>query len=150
MQPSHSKKTLETVALPVVEERLRFSRSIEETGPVCVRTESEQSDEHLELERFDETAEVERVPFNRMAGERRGPWMQGDVLVVPAYREVAVVERRLMLVEQLHTRRRSTRLLVQRVVPGGRQRAVVERRSADGSWAEPGFSVDPSTQTGEQ
>ena len=150
MQPDNPTEPLETVALPVVVERLAISRSIQETGAVLARIESEQFAAHLELERFDETAEVERVPFDRMAKERREPWMQGDVLVVPVYREVAVAERRLMLVEQLHIRRRSTRLLVQKVVSGGRQRAVVERRSADGPWAEPGFSVDPSTQTGEK
>jgi stress response protein YsnF len=64
----------------------------------------------------------------------REPWHEGDVLVVPVYEEV--IERRLVLKEEirLHRQRFSTSHTEQ--VPLRRQRAVVERRQADGSWAE--------------
>ena len=149
MQPAdNAPRPLDT--LLVVEERLTVSKSVEETGAVRVRIESEQHDEHLTLEHIDDTVEVERVSVDRPVDARREPWVEGEVLVVPVYREVTVVERRLVLVEELHVRRRSTRSVVQEVIPLVRQRAVVERRSADGSWAEDSVPVDPPTQSGEK
>lgn len=149
MQPTPPTPPTEVEILPIVEERLTLSRKVEETGAVRVRIVSERFEEQIELERLEHTAEIERVAIDPRVEERREPWNEGDVLVVPVYREVAVVERRLMLVEELHIRRRSTRSLVQEVVPVVRQRAVVERRGVDGSWTESGHSVDPSTQSGE-
>jgi stress response protein YsnF len=57
---------------------------------------------------------------------------EGDVVIVPVLEEVLVVEKRLVLKEELHIRRDATRENVEVPVTLRKQRAVIERLTADG------------------
>jgi stress response protein YsnF len=83
--------------------------------------------------------DVERRPRDEAVGERREPWLDGEVLVVPVYEEVLVTERRLVLREEIRLVRRRESRTEHHEVPLMRQRAVLERRGPDGQWRpEPG------------
>ncbi len=58
---------------------------------------------------------------------------EGDLLIVPVVEEVLVVEKRLVLKEELHIRRRVETESVEVPVELRRQRAEVERVPADES-----------------
>ena len=122
------------VTLPVVREELHVGTRTEEVGALRVRVLTEEHSELLEQSLVQESVVVERVPVGVQVAQPREPWHEGDVLVVPVYEEVS--ERRLVLKEEirLHRQRFSTSHTEQ--VPLRRQRAVVERRQPDGSWAE--------------
>jgi uncharacterized protein (TIGR02271 family) len=53
----------------------------------------------------EEEVAVERVPVNRFVSAVQPVRQDGDVTVVPVYEEVLVVERRLMLKEEVRVRR---------------------------------------------
>ena len=54
--------------------------------------------------------QVERVPVNRFVSGTQPVRQDGDVTIVPVYEEVLVVERRLMLKEEVKvTRQRHVR-----------------------------------------
>lgn len=55
---------------------------------------------------FREDCEVERVPIRRMIDRPAEIRHEGDTLIVPLMEEVLVVEKRLMLREELHIKRR--------------------------------------------
>lgn len=149
------------ITLPVIEERLTVGRRTEEIGALRVRLELERHDAGVRLERAADAVSVERVPVDRLVDERREPWQEGDTLVVPVYAEVEVVQRRLLLVEELRLVRRRVHEAIDTTVPLARQRAVVERRDADGRWVEadvatardetapPSASDDPSLPSGD-
>lgn len=120
--------------IALVQERVTVDTAVEETGAVRVRVVVDTHDEPVALERVVGQVCVERVPVDRVVDRRRAPWQDGDVTVIPVYAEVAVVERRLVLQEEirLHLHTRST--VTEQQVPVRRQRAVVERRLADGRW----------------
>jgi stress response protein YsnF len=48
------------------------------------------------------------VPVNQIVEQAQPPRTEGDVTIIPVYEEVAVVERRLMLKEEIHIHRHRT------------------------------------------
>jgi stress response protein YsnF len=98
------------VVLPVAREDVRVEKREVETGRVVVQVIPGSRVEKVDVELSDETASVERVPVNREVTAIEPPRQEGDVTIIPVYEEVVVVERRLMLKEEVHVRRvRQTR-----------------------------------------
>jgi uncharacterized protein (TIGR02271 family) len=91
--------------LSLREEQLIAHKTMEEVGAVVVRTEIDELPGRLEVEALREEVEVEHVPIGQTVSERRDPWHEDDVLVVPIYEEQLVVTKRLVLREQLRVRR---------------------------------------------
>jgi uncharacterized protein (TIGR02271 family) len=94
--------------VPVVEEELRVGKRVVETGRVrvhkTVREHEETVDEPLMREEYD----VERVPVEAYVDAPVGPRYEGETLIVPVLEEVLVVEKRLLVREELRITRRRT------------------------------------------
>ena len=133
----------ETVTIPVVEETARIEKQAVETGRVRVRTETEVLDQVLRESLRSDTVGVTRVPVNRTLADGEVPPAvreEDGVTIIPVLEEILVVEKRLVLKEELHIRRSSADEDVEVPVTLRRQRAVVERVSPDGHANE---QIDP-------
>ena len=82
-----------------------------------------------DLER--ETVEVTHVPVDRVVERAPEIRTEGDVTIVPVLEEVLVVEKRLVLKEELHIRRRVATETVAVPVTLRKQRAIVEQLAPD-------------------
>lgn len=113
------------------------------TGRVRVSTHVESFDEAATADLTTDTVEVTRVPVGEPVGATL-PQMrtEGDVTIIPVFEEVLVVEKRLMLKEELHIRKRTTVEAVTVPVTLRRQVAEVERVEGgeEGSAAIPELS----------
>ncbi len=93
------------VTVPVIEEEISVSKRERVTGVVrlskTVREEEALVDEPLMIHRV----EVERVVVNRPISEIPSPRQEGDTLILPVVEEVLVVEKRLVLKEEVRVRR---------------------------------------------
>lgn len=123
----------ELLVIPVVEEELQIGKQSVERGRVRItKTISEREeiiDEPLQMEE----PVVERVPINRHVEAAPPVRYEGDVMIVPLVEEVIIVERRLMLREELRiSKRRVETHNPQRIVLR-REEAIVERITPDGS-----------------
>lgn len=116
--------------LTLVEEELRVEKRSLVTGKVRVRTVVDQVDEIARASLEEEQVQVTRVPIEREVTERPTIRHEGDVLIVPLLEEVMVVEKRLILREELHIRRLVTREEVEVPLTLRRERGVVERVGA--------------------
>ena len=74
-----------------------------------------------------ESVEVTRVPVNREIDTAPSIRTEGDVTIIPVVEEVIVVEKRLVLKEEIHLRRTVTREDVAVPVKLRKQRAIIER-----------------------
>jgi uncharacterized protein (TIGR02271 family) len=112
--------------LELREEELVAQRKLEEVGKVRIRKVVEDVPGRLELDATSEDVEIEHVPIGQAVSERREPWEEDGVLVVPVYEEQLVVTKRLVLREHLRVRRVGTtrRELFEDTLR--RERAVVE------------------------
>ncbi|MBL6455166.1 DUF2382 domain-containing protein [Belnapia sp. T6] len=116
----------------MLEERLSLHRREVEAGRVrvAIRTESEPQQLHAQLR--SEAMAIERVAIGRelAAGETPPAPREeedGKVLVIPVLEEVLVVEKRLVLREEIRLRRTTTTEEVTETVTLRRQHADIER-----------------------
>jgi stress response protein YsnF len=114
-------------ALSIVEEELHVEKRQVATGRVTVRTTTEVSEEVARATLAGESVEVTRVPVNREIDAAPSIRTEGDVTIIPVVEEVIVVEKRLVLKEEIHLRRTVTREDVAVPVKLRKQRATIER-----------------------
>jgi stress response protein YsnF len=107
-------------------------------GRVEVRVEQREDIARLALEAMAEHVEVERVAVGREVDRAEGPRQEGDVLVVPVYEEVVVVQRRLVLKEEIRLHRRATVRRWEEDVSLRRDEPVIERHPPPQDDASPG------------
>ena len=98
----------EVAAIPLVEERAIVSKRQVETGRYRVRISVEEREERVPVELSHDEVEIERVPKNLPVQELPSVRLEGTTTIIPVVEEVVVVEKRLVLVEEIHVRRRTT------------------------------------------
>ena len=117
--------------LPLVEEALRVGKRRVETGRVRVSVTTETEERLVRETLRTERAEVERVPVGRELAEgEEAPTARQEEdgkVVVPVLEEVLVVERRLVLREEIRLRPVAAEEAAEQPVTLRRQRAEVER-----------------------
>ncbi|WP_431271308.1 YsnF/AvaK domain-containing protein [Dankookia sp. P2] len=92
--------------IPLLEERLRIAKQQRETGRVRVSVTTAEESRLVEEVLRHRSVEVERVPVGRQVAEAPSVREEGDTLVIPVMEEVLVVERRLVLREEVRVRLR--------------------------------------------
>lgn len=114
--------------VPVIAEQLDVGRKVTETGVVRLRKLVHERHELVDQAVTRETVSVERVPVNRVVDGPVAVRQEGDTTIVPVMEEVLVVERRLVLKEEVHiVRRRVTEPAEAQRVTLRREEIVVER-----------------------
>ncbi len=76
---------------------------------VRVTTHVSTRDEVVELETNNEEVSIERVAIGRIVDVAAAPRTEGDTLIVPVYEEIYVVEKRLVLREEVRVTRSLSR-----------------------------------------
>jgi uncharacterized protein (TIGR02271 family) len=130
----------QTIKIPVIQENLSVEKRRIETGHLVVHVEPKVEQQVLEVPLLEESIEVERVPLNRFVEAPTPVRQEGDVTVVPVFEEVLIVEKRLMLKEEIRLTRR-------RVATRERQSFEVRKEEAHVLRAEgPAASVSDAAQ----
>ncbi len=96
----------EPIVVPVITEELRVERRAVETGRVRVSKVVREREEVVDEPLLREEVHVERVPVNRVVEGDVEVRQEGDTMIIPVLEEVLVVEKRLMLKEELRVTRR--------------------------------------------
>ncbi len=124
-----------TEALPVFEEVATVSTRDVVTGRLRVSTHTDTVTEMARSVLDGEDVDVTRVPVGTPVDAAPPVRTEGDVTIIPVLEEVLVVEKRLVLKEEVHVRRRATRDVIETPVTLRRQRVVVERTDDAGHAA---------------
>ena len=102
--------------IPVLREVLNVSKREVERGRVVIHKTVSEREEAAEILLRQVDVSVERVPVGRTVTEAPATRQEGDVTIVPILEEVLVVEKRLVLKEELHIRRTTTERMSHEVV----------------------------------
>jgi uncharacterized protein (TIGR02271 family) len=97
----------EVAAIPLAEERVSVTKREVETGRLRIQVSVEERQDSVPVELAHDEIEVERVPVNRAVSQLPSVRLEGSTTIIPVVEEVVVVEKRLILVEELHVRRKS-------------------------------------------
>ena len=121
------------ITIPVIEEKISFGKKIVETGKVTASKTVEEQTVAVSEQLTQEHVTVERKPYNQYV-EVAPPAVahKGDTTIISVVKEVLVVEKRLMLVEEIHiTKKRSEHIYSEDITL--RQEKIEISRSRSGT-----------------
>lgn len=93
------------IRIPRVEEEVIIGKQQVETGRVHVSVVVDEREEQVDVPLTAERVEVERVPINRVVETALEPRYEDDTLVIPVVEERLVVQKQLVLTEEVRIRR---------------------------------------------
>jgi len=94
------------LTVPVVEERLDVGKRTVELGSLEIRKTIEEFQDSRRLPLSFDQLDVQHVAVNRPLDAPLEPRYEGDVLIIPVMEEVLVIEKRLMLKEEVRVSKR--------------------------------------------
>lgn len=117
---SQTAATGEETIVPVIEEQLRVGRERVVTGGVRVHKTVSEHTELVDQPVLQEQIRVEHVAINQVVAQAPQARQEGDTMIIPLVEEVIVVEKRLVLREEIR--------ITKQTVQGRHQQEVVLRR----------------------
>jgi len=91
------------MVIPVIQEQVSIDTKVVESGRVHISKTVSEQQESVSVPLNHEEVNVERVQKNEYVDTPPPPVRhEGDTMIIPVLREVVVVEKRLLLVEELH------------------------------------------------
>jgi uncharacterized protein (TIGR02271 family) len=125
------------LVLPVIQEALDVGTRQVETGRVRIRKVVHEWEEIVDPPLWREDVVLERIPVNRVIEAPVSVRTEGDTLIIPLLEEVLVVEKRLLLKEELHLTKRRVETHTPQRVTLRREEPIVERVNREGSQGNP-------------
>lgn len=122
--------------LSLLAERLSVSRRRVETGGVRAAITTRVSEQIIEEDLVHERVEIEHVPVDRVVETVPPVRMDGNTTIIPVVEEVLVIERRLVLKEEVHVRRVTVRETHVQAVTTRAQEVAVTRIDRPGRDAD--------------
>jgi uncharacterized protein (TIGR02271 family) len=113
--------------LPLVEEQLSVEKRKVETGRVRISTVVDERQEWVRENLIREEVSIERVRMERLVDQPPPMRQDGDMLIIPLVEEVLVVEKKLMLREELRIRTQRHTDKIEQPVTLKSTRAVIQR-----------------------
>jgi stress response protein YsnF len=104
-EPKPDSSDAREIIVPVLEEQLLVSKRVMPKSRVQVSTVTRQHEELVDELLAREHVEIERIPIGRRIDVMPGVREEDGTTIVPVVEEVVVVERQLILKEELRIRR---------------------------------------------
>jgi uncharacterized protein (TIGR02271 family) len=120
-----------SVTVPVVEETLHVGKRQVETDRVLLHKTVQADDETVDVALRTQEISVERVPVGRVVTTPPPTREEGEWLIVPVLEEVLVVEKRLVLKEEIRIRRIDRERRERQTVQLRREQVAVERMAPE-------------------
>ena len=138
--------TQDDPTLRLLAEEVHVTKETRETGRVHVSTQTHEREALIAEDLARERVEIETIPVGRRINAVPEVRQDGDTTIVPVVEEILVVERHLMLKEEIRIKRVRTIERHQETVVLRHQEAVVTRDQGDLDKPE-STSMSPSGQT---
>ena len=133
-------------AIPLFAEEVAVSKQVIETGRVQVARVTHEREQLIDELLAHNTVEIDRTPIDRQIDAMPAVRDEGDTIVIPIVEEVLVIERRLLLKEEVRVRRVRSMERHQESVTLRHHEAVITRLPAE----PPAAGEDPDASTKSQ
>jgi uncharacterized protein (TIGR02271 family) len=122
------------LVLPVIQETFKVETRPVETGRVRIHKVVHEREETVDPPLLHDEVVVDRVPVNRFVDGPIPVRSEGDTLTIRLFEEVLVVEKRLLLKEEVRITKRQVETHTPHRMTLRREEAVVERTNPE--WDE--------------
>jgi stress response protein YsnF len=116
------------VSIPVIEERARLNKVVVDTAKVRIRTETEEYTTRIYDDLLRDVVDVKHVAIDQEITSVPEVRTEGNVLIIPVVEEVLVVQKKMVLKEEIHLARSTELQPFAQKVTLRKQHAVVERQ----------------------
>jgi uncharacterized protein (TIGR02271 family) len=140
--PSESDETV----VPLYEEGVSVAKRRIATGRWRIATATRQDEVQVDEPLTQETVEVERTAVNKLVDRMPSVREEGDTLIVPVVEETLVLERRLVLKEEVRIRRVRKTERHQERVKIRKQEATITKLPVDAETAADGSAARQETR----
>lgn len=113
--------------IPVVNEEVIIDKKTVKKGGATIRKEVLTEESRIEVPVTTEHVEINRIPINQYQESRPETRYEGDTLIIPVLKEV--MERRLLLVEEIHISKRTETKIHHDTVTLSREKVTVSRKT---------------------
>ena len=120
-------KDKDQVVVPLHAEEVSVAKRRAVTGQVKIGTVTRETEQLVEELLEHEHVEIERIAIGREVDKAPAVREEGDTLIIPILEEIVVVERRLVLKEEVRVRRTREKKPYQERVVIRKQEAVITR-----------------------
>ncbi|WP_373516027.1 YsnF/AvaK domain-containing protein [Persicitalea sp.] len=134
--------TLDEIRIPVIEEKATITKELFESGRVKITKQVDDFEEVVSVDLNEEEISVERKPMNQHVLEAPTVRQEGDTTIYPVLKEIVVVEKRLMLVEEIHITKKNKVRTTDQTVALRRERINVERENFESDFSSNTDSPD--------
>lgn len=117
--------------IPVIQEQVLVGKRVVETATVEVKKTVTEGPEPVHVVVAHDETSVERVPVNRIVEKTPEIRYEGDTMIIPVMKEVAVVEKKLMLVEELRITKRAVQTQETEYITVRREHLEISREPID-------------------
>jgi len=120
--------------IPIAEEQITIGKKLVDIGKVKIVKSIKEEDVKVDLPYTNEEIDIERISKNQYIESPPPVRYEGDTTIVPVYKEVVVVEKRLMLTEEIRITKKRKEGTTQQIVKVRKQVVNVEHipnRSVD-------------------
>lgn len=136
----------ETRVIPLVVERAVVQKQRVESGRVRLHKSVRERQEIIDQLLYREEAQIEHVPVNRIVNQAEAPRNEGDTLIVPLMEQILVVEKQLMLKEELRITKRQVEYHEPQRVTLRREEVQLERTPSQSSTSGNTASITEQSQ----
>ena len=129
-------KKKNTPSLNVLQEQVNIDKKIVESGKVVIHKKVHKEDKDVEVPVSHEEVEIKKVTVNKYVTEAPDVRYEGNITIIPVIKEVAVIEKKLLLVEEIHVIKHVVEKTEEHVVPLRKEEIQVEhytRKSSQNS-----------------
>lgn len=110
----------------VIEEQAKVDKKLVEKGKVRVIKKVVTEEEKVKLEVRNEEVNVERVPVNEYTDTLPQVRYEGETTIIPVIKEVAVVQKKIWVVEEIRITKKTQITEEERTVPLKKEIVTVE------------------------
>ncbi|RAU83468.1 hypothetical protein DP923_07315 [Pontibacter arcticus] len=90
------------MTIPVIEEQISIDKEVVESATVNISKNVREEEVLVDIPTTHEEVDVKRVQVNQYVDAVPGVRHEGETMIIPVVREVLVVEKKLMVVEEIH------------------------------------------------
>lgn len=101
-------REIKPAVMPVIQEQATVNKRVVETGKVRISKHVREYEEIVDVPHVHEEVKVERVPVDKVVESAPEVRTEGDTTIIPVVEERYVMEKKLVLVEELHVRKERT------------------------------------------
>jgi uncharacterized protein (TIGR02271 family) len=115
----------------VLKERALIQKNIVEKAKVHIEKKVHHTEETIHIPVVSEEVEIKKIAVNQYVETVPPVRYEGDTIVIPAIKEILIVEKKLLLVEEVYVTKHTNTTSEEKNVMLREEEIIVERYTAD-------------------